>query len=41
MTYEKPQIRDFGNIAKHTYTVIDGHDFGGGSGQVCDGADES
>jgi hypothetical protein len=29
MTYEKPEVRDFGSIAEHTY--VDG-DFGGCSG---------
>ena len=35
MTYEKPEIRDFGDIAKHTYQT-DGVDFIGCSGQLCD-----
>jgi hypothetical protein len=26
MTYEKPQVRDFGDIAKHTYNVADDDD---------------
>ena len=33
MTYDKPEIRDFGSIADHTY---DSH-FGCVSGQQCDG----
>lgn len=33
MTYERPEISDFGNIAEHTYT---GHDFCGASAQICD-----
>ena len=32
MKYEKPEVRDFGSIADHTYTV---DSFPGGSGEVC------
>ena len=40
MTYDKPEIHDFGNIAEHTYQigVDDGGDFCGLSAQVCDTA---
>jgi len=36
MTYEKPQVRDFGDIAKHTYNVAgdDDGDFGGVSCEI-------
>jgi hypothetical protein len=35
MTYKKPEVRDFGNIAKHTY--VDGGDeetYPGGSNHI-------
>lgn len=39
MTYNKPEILDFGNVADHTYSV-GGPDFLCVSGQVCDGGDD-
>jgi hypothetical protein len=35
MRYDKPEIRDFGNIAEHTY-LVDGTDFQCVSGPNCD-----
>jgi hypothetical protein len=35
MTYEKPEVRDFGDIAEHTY-LTDGDDGPGCSYEVCD-----
>ncbi len=32
MKYEKPEVRDFGSIVDHTYSV---DSFPGGSGEVC------
>ncbi len=42
MTYEKPEVRDFGSIAEHTYfDIVDG-DFCGCSGHQHQGdADET
>jgi len=40
MTYEKPEVRDFGDIAKHTY-VIGGPDYCGQSCEVTDCDDEA
>ena len=35
MTYEAPEVRDFGSIAEHTYSVCDtGQCFPGASGDI-------
>ena len=39
MTYEKPEIRDFGDIAKYTYQQGDDEIFCGGSPYVCTDVD--
>jgi hypothetical protein len=35
MTYERPEIRDFGDIAQHTF-IDGGVDFCGNSAELCD-----
>jgi hypothetical protein len=41
MTYEKPEVRDFGDIANHTFFQGDDECWSGASGNLCDAVDST
>lgn len=41
MDYERPEVRDFGNIAQHTYLQGDDDIYCGASANICDAVDST